>query len=93
MKIDLDNLSIEELAALRDSIIEKLVDKVAARQRELEDEIAHINALTSTTALKKPVAKYRHPDDHSKVWSGRGARPRWIEDEIAGGKTLEQLAA
>jgi len=35
-KIDLDGLGIEELASLRDRVIEKLAEKVAARQAELE---------------------------------------------------------
>ena len=34
-KIDLDSLSIEELAALRDSAADKLMEKVAARRAEL----------------------------------------------------------
>jgi hypothetical protein len=38
-KIDLDGLNIEELAALRDRAIEKLAEKVAARQAELEAEM------------------------------------------------------
>jgi len=41
-KIDLDSLSIEELAALRDSAIEKLAQKVAARQAELEAELERL---------------------------------------------------
>jgi hypothetical protein len=41
-KIDLDGLSIEELAALRDSAIEKLAEKVAARQAELEAELERL---------------------------------------------------
>ncbi len=43
-KIDLDSLSIEELAALRDNATDKLMEKVAARRAELEAE------------LEKPVA-------------------------------------
>jgi hypothetical protein len=34
--LDLESLNIEELATLRDSVIEKLAEKVAARQAELE---------------------------------------------------------
>jgi hypothetical protein len=34
-KIDLDSMSIEELAALRDRTIEKLAEKVLAKQAEL----------------------------------------------------------
>lgn len=38
-KIDLDLLTIEELAALRDRATDKLAEKVAARQAELEAEL------------------------------------------------------
>ncbi|ABD06093.1 hypothetical protein RPB_1383 [Rhodopseudomonas palustris HaA2] len=42
-KIDLDALSIEELAALRDDATQKLAEKVAARQAELEAELAALS--------------------------------------------------
>ena len=38
-KIDLDSLSIEEVAALRDNASDKLAEKVAARRAELEAEL------------------------------------------------------
>jgi hypothetical protein len=38
-KIDLDSLNIEELATLRDRVIEKLAEKVATRQTELAAEM------------------------------------------------------
>ena len=42
-KMDIDSLSIEELAALRDSAIDKLAEKVAARQAELEAELEKLS--------------------------------------------------
>ena len=42
-KIDLDSLSIEELAALRDNATDKLAEKVAARQAELEAELEKLS--------------------------------------------------
>jgi hypothetical protein len=59
-KIDLEALSIEELASLRDNATEKLAEKVAARQAELEAELEKLSqygkpARKSQTAL--PVAK------------------------------------
>jgi hypothetical protein len=42
-KIDLDSMSIEELAVLRDSANAKLLEKVAARQVELEAEIERLS--------------------------------------------------
>ena len=38
-KIDLDSLSIEELASLREIATDKLMEKVAARRAELEAEL------------------------------------------------------
>ena len=38
-KIDLDALSIEELASLREHTTDKLFEKVAARRAELEAEL------------------------------------------------------
>jgi hypothetical protein len=42
-KIDLDMMSIEELAVLRDSATAKLLEKVAARQVELEAEMERLS--------------------------------------------------
>ena len=65
-KIDLETLSIEELASLRDLASEKLADKVAARRAELEAELEKLEqygkpAKKSQTAA--PVAKSRKHDD------------------------------
>jgi hypothetical protein len=42
-KIDLDSLNIEQLAALREDVTEKLLEKVAARQVELEAELERLS--------------------------------------------------
>ncbi len=60
-KFDLDSLSIEELAALRDRATDKLAEKVAARQAELEAELEKL-AQYGKVAKKSqatPVAKPR----------------------------------
>lgn len=64
--IDLDSLSIEQLASLRDRATEKLAEKVAARQAELEAELEALSqygkpARKSLTAA--PVAKAKKNDD------------------------------
>lgn len=56
-KIDLDALSIEELASLRDDAAQKLTEKVAARQAELEAELAALSRYGK--AVKKPAAEPR----------------------------------
>lgn len=41
-KVDLDAMSIEDLAKLRDDATAKLAEKVEARQKELEAELARL---------------------------------------------------
>ena len=50
-KIDLDSLSIEELAALRELATDRLFEKVAARRAELEAELEKL------AQYGKPVKK------------------------------------
>ena len=40
-------------------------------------------------AGKKVAPKYRGPN--GETWTGRGRKPAWVEAELAGGKTIEQL--
>jgi hypothetical protein len=70
-KIDLDSLSIEELAALRDSAIDKLMEKVAVRQAELEAELERLSqygkpgkkSLVSTPAVKAKKSDEKKSDE------------------------------
>jgi hypothetical protein len=63
-KIDLDSLNIEQLAALRDDVTEKLLEKVAARQVELEAELERLSqygkAVRKSPAIG-PAAKIGKP--------------------------------
>ena len=36
--------------------------------------------------------KYKHPEDSSLTWSGRGRQPNWIKDELSTGKALIDFA-
>ena len=61
-KIDLDSLSIEEVAALRDGATDKLAEKVAARRAELEAELeklAQYDKPARKSLVTAPVAKVK----------------------------------
>jgi hypothetical protein len=65
-KIDLDSLSIEELAALRDATIDKLAEKVAARRAELEAELEKLTQYDKPAKKSQavaPVAKAKKSDE------------------------------
>ena len=66
-KIDLDSFGIEELAALRDSAADKLMEKVAARRAELEAELEKLlqygRPVKKSQEAAAPVAKTRKSDE------------------------------
>jgi hypothetical protein len=65
-KIDLESLSIEELASLRDHADEKLFEKVAARQAELEAELEKLSLYgkpAKKLAGSAPVVKAKKSDE------------------------------
>jgi hypothetical protein len=72
-KIDLDSLSIEEVASLRDSATDKLAEKVAARRAELEAELeklAQYDKPARKSQISAPVAK---PRKSQEAGSNEGA--------------------
>jgi hypothetical protein len=64
-KNDLDSLSIEELAALRENATDKLLEKVSARRAELEAELEKLSQYDrlAKKSPSAPVAKPRKSDD------------------------------
>ena len=65
-KIDLDSLSIEELAALREAASEKLAQKVITRQAELEaelDKLSQYGKLSKKALVAPPPAKPKKADE------------------------------
>jgi hypothetical protein len=60
-KTDLDSMSIEELATLRDRVIEKLAEKVVAKQAELAAEMERLSQYGKPGKKEKatPPAKSR----------------------------------
>jgi hypothetical protein len=65
-KIDLDSLSIEEVAALRDDATDKLMEKVAARRAELEAELEKLSQYdrpAKKSPAVAPVAKPKKSDE------------------------------
>ncbi|AGI71835.1 H-NS family histone-like protein [Octadecabacter arcticus 238] len=98
---NLENLSIKELKQLQKDAT-KAVASFEDRKRagviaELEAVAQkHGYKLADLTGGKKAKfaspAKYKHPEDSSLTWSGRGRQPNWIKDELSTGKSLIDFA-
>jgi hypothetical protein len=54
-KNDLDSLSIEELAALRENATDKLMEKVTARRAELEAELEKLSQYDKLAKKSQPA--------------------------------------
>ncbi|AGI74789.1 H-NS family histone-like protein (plasmid) [Octadecabacter arcticus 238] len=98
---DLEKLSIEELNKLQKDAAKAIASfedrKRADAIAELE-EVAqkHGYKLADLMGSKKAKvaspAKYKHPEDSSLTWNGRGRQPNWIKDGLSAGKSLDDFA-
>ncbi|MGR3322284.1 MAG: H-NS histone family protein [Pseudooceanicola sp.] len=99
MAIDLDKMSLEELKKLRkdaDNAIRTYQDRERKKALvALEEKAAEmgfsLSELTGPGGKSRKVhpAKYRHPDDATMTWSGRGRQPGWIKEILASGGNLD----
>jgi len=88
----LDPAALEALAADAAKLAPKVQKErlEAARAAALEVIESHGFTLRDVFPNAKRVTpaapKFRHPDDESQTWSGRGRKPVWLVDlEAAGG--------
>jgi len=45
------------------------------------------------SAKRGPVApKYQNPEDKSQKWTGRGRQPRWVQEQMKKGRSLQELS-
>ena len=102
--IDLSKLSLEELEGLaKDIETEVTTRRQAERERVLGQmrELAASLGLTLEDVVRLERGKgsaggaqpkYRSPSDPNLTWSGRGKRPAWVNEALAAGKSLDDLA-
>lgn len=94
--------TIAELEAAIASATERVVELREAAQAELKAKLSEMasdagfsidtlfKVKAGQTASKVP-AKYRDPENTKNTWGGRGRKPKWFLDAIAGGKTDTEM--
>lgn len=99
----LSNYSLSQLRTLEAEIVEELKMRHFLGISQAREQILHIargagisvDELLSGIVPKEsksgsiPV-KYRHPDEPTYKWSGRGRQPAWMKELIASGKSLDE---
>lgn len=93
---DYAEMTIEELQAVVDAALAALEEKKDARRRELLAELESLGGVPQPSRRSRSVAptsdesrsraspapKYRSKRDAEVTWSGRGALPRWMKEEM-----------
>ncbi|MBS1190115.1 MAG: histone family protein [Rhodocyclaceae bacterium] len=68
----------------------KEIEAIAAERGFALDELVG----GGVKKLRAPVAvKYRHPGNADLSWTGRGRQPKWVQEFVQNGGSLDQLKA
>lgn len=104
--MDLSGLSVAELRLLQDEIKQTLKDRELQERNKAREQIlaiAHTAGISlqdllgagsrskSLAPKAKVAVRYRHPSDASLQWTGRGRQPKWVQDWVASGQTLDTI--
>jgi DNA-binding protein H-NS len=77
-------MSLDDLLRLRRELEEVLLSRREQLQRQIQLISEHAPA--KGAAHGKIMPRYRSKRDPKLQWSGRGALPRWMRDEMKGTK-------
>lgn len=100
--MDITSLSLAQLRELMHSLPKEIErrekeEKASVRQeieriaREKGFDLADFISIQDKKPKYTVAIKYRHPNDASLTWTGRGRKPKWVEAFMANGSTLDQL--
>lgn len=101
MDIDFDKMTLKEMRDVR-AKLERAINSYEDRKRRdalaAVEEAARVHGfnLSDLTGIKTSRAgtvapKYANPKDPTMTWTGRGRKPRWVQENLEGGKQLEDL--
>lgn len=103
---DLSNLSLAELRNLQEQVKSEMTNREAQEVQKAREQILAIaqgvglpldvllgkggkgpkNGVSNLVAVR-----YKHPDNASQQWTGRGRQPKWVKEWVEGGQSLDKL--
>ena len=100
--LNLDKMSRDELKQIRKNIDNALktyddrqrkeaLAAADAAAREKGFSLAELTGGPESKSRKPSPPKYRHPENHSLTWSGRGRQPGWYKELVAAGTPEKDL--
>ena len=99
---DLEALSLNELKKMQKDVAKAIATfedrqkaearaKVEALARDLGYSLAELVGTETKTSRAPAAAKYRHSDNPTLTWSGRGRKPQWFVEALEAGSTASEL--
>lgn len=105
MEIDVDNMSLDDLRALKARVDRAIAsfdarrrkEALAAAERAARELGFNLSDLTGASRGRRSGSerppKYINPQDATQTWSGRGRRPGWVVEHLEAGRNLDDLLA
>ncbi|MCA0939339.1 H-NS histone family protein [Salipiger pacificus] len=97
--LEMDQKELTELSKKVTKALEDYDARQKAKARAAAEALAKEHGYSLTELLEaagqkgsKGAPKYAHPENSSKTWTGRGRKPKWVEEHLSNGGDLEQLA-
>ena len=102
-KINLEKLSLDALKTLQKDVAKAIAQFEVRKRKEALDAIEAVarekgyslseltGAMPSKRSHTQAPAKYKHPENPAKTWSGRGRQPAWVKEHLESGKDLDEL--
>ncbi len=101
--MDLSKLSMAELHALQEKIKQTLKEREQTERAQAREQILAIAqkagiSLKDLIGAAKPrsgkgsvAVRYRHPSNATLQWTGRGRQPKWVQEWVASGQSIDAL--
>ncbi len=98
-----ENMSEAELQSMIEDASRALKDKQQGKRREVIAQIKQLaasigvgveiidGAASSPRKGRKVPIKFQNPDNLSEQWSGRGVRPKWLQNLLNQGRRLDEF--
>jgi DNA-binding protein H-NS len=102
-QINLEEMTLPELKSLQKKVAKAIegfeerqkshaLAELEAKARELGFSLSELTGTPQGKAKRKAAApKYRHPDDASVTWTGKGRQPAWFKAAVTSGVSPDDL--
>ena len=92
-------MSVDELWQIYEQISRLLAERLTSEKRQLDQRLSRLRgdlvnsspAEVARRSYPKVRPKYQNPSAPFQTWSGRGNTPRWIQEMIEAGGSLDDL--